>query len=245
MRLLNVHNLSFHEFYDEAPPYVTASHRWQKEPEATMEDVLQKHNTNSAGFQKVMGFTQSVRNHVTGMDWVWIDTCCIDQRNNPEVSEAVISMFRWYNNAQVCLAYLQDVEDPTDFDAFRQSEWFKRGWTLQELLAPRLVIFLTRDWEIIGHKGDKQRKRIPTGPSLELHIAQATGIPAQVLSDYQQSYNFPIDDRLKWMEGRSTKRPEDTSYCLFGMFDVSIPVLYGEGKEKARQRLLDEIERQE
>ena len=88
--------------------------------------------------------------------WVWIDTCCIDRSSSTELSEAINSMFGWYSRAEECYAFLSDVrcsiESEIVPETFSGSSWFLRGWTLQELIAPAHVIFLSQDWDIIGCK---------------------------------------------------------------------------------------------
>jgi len=94
-------------------------------------------------------------------------------------------MFRWYQNADVCYAYLEDVDvspDPLHKDQksnadllsqFKSSKWFTRGWTLQELIAPAIVIFYSSHWSKIGTR-DTLRKTISvcTGIAPELFRSQ-------------------------------------------------------------------------
>lgn len=109
-----------------------------------------------------------------GYQYVWIDTCCIDKSNSVELQEAINSMFRWYQNADICYAFLADVpagDDPhKDGSAFSSSRWFSRGWTLQELLAPLNFRFYDAEWQCMGTKGD-----------LCDVVEQITGIPASIL----------------------------------------------------------------
>ncbi|KAF2170980.1 hypothetical protein M409DRAFT_63982 [Zasmidium cellare ATCC 36951] len=149
MRLLNIRTLELREFrVGGLPKYVIASHRWITDQEAKYKDVQERQNTDTLGYLKVKGFAQYVQNNIPEVGWLWIDTCCIDKSSSQEVSEAINSMFRWYSEAEVCLAYLSDV-DTLDVEDFILSEWFTRGWTLQELLAPSMVVFLAKDWRII------------------------------------------------------------------------------------------------
>ena len=157
------------------------------------------------------------------------------------LSEAIISLFRWYYNAVKCYVYLADVSRPA-LDAngestqifwestFRKSKWFTRGWTLQELLAPAFVDFYSKGWE---HLGDKR--------SLERHIHEATGIPIKALQGGLLS-SFSIEERLLWAKDRKTTREEDKAYSLLGIFNVQMPSLYGEGRENAFRRLWKEID---
>ena len=242
MRLLNVHSFEFEVFYSAVPKYVIASHRWS-EDEAAIKDVVKRRNTSSTGYRKVQGYVEYVKKAVPGVDWLWIDTVCINQDSSLEVSEAVNSMFRYYRGAELCIAYLADVTTTSeDLNEFRSSQWFSRGWTLQEMLAPKTVLFVTRKWQVIGHKGTRQSAlQTNFGPSLENTIFAVTGIPETVLDDYSYSKAFSAQQKLEWVSDRMTTRPEDLAYCLLGMFDVTMPIMYGEGRDKARKRLLAEI----
>ncbi|KAK3641344.1 hypothetical protein LTR56_011372 [Elasticomyces elasticus] len=243
MRLLNVDNLDFKEFRDEdAPPYVAASHRWLNDGETTYQDA--KHRRSSAGYQKVEAFAKYIRKELAPIRWLWIDTACINKESAAELSEAINSMFEWYRGAQICLAYLADVNSVS---TIASSVWWKRGWTLQELLAPRLVLFVTKEWHVIGHKGCSTCGECQPilGSNLEKSISGITRIPEPVLHDHQASHTLSVHEKLKWMEGRETSRPEDMSYALFGILDVTLPVIYGERYKGARERLLAAIRERE
>ncbi|KAM0719563.1 hypothetical protein Q7P37_003693 [Cladosporium fusiforme] len=248
MRLLNVDSLKLLEFReDEKPSYVAASHRWLAETEATFQDVQDRRDTNGEGYRKIEAFAKYIRNNMSHVKWLWIDTCCINKDSTAELSEAINSMFEWYRDAELCLAYLADVDTAEDWCSFEKSEWFKRGWTLQELLAPRIVVFVTKGWQIIGHKGgcapeDLQRL---IGCDLSEKIARMTGIPDSVLHDFEASVNMSVDDKLKWMEGRTTTRQEDMSYALYGIVGVTLGANYGERYEGARQRLLAAVQQRD
>ena len=177
-----------------------------------------------------------------GIHYFWVDTCCIDKANNSELAEAIISMFRWYRDAAKCYVFLSDVlrttADSEDWSqqlpwesAFRKSRWFTRGWTLQELLAPTSVEFFSREGERLGDK-----------KTLEQQIHQITNIPITALQGTSLSA-FPVEERMSWAENRETKKAEDKAYSLLGFFDISMPVLYGEGEEKALGRLREEVYR--
>lgn len=152
-------------------------------------------------------------------------SCCIDKSSTAELSEAINSMFRWYRTAAICYAYLSDVSHLTDLE---QSRWFTRGWTLQELLAPKDVRFYSSHWKLLGSKLQMSDR-----------LWEKTGIEPEVLSTGVFDH-VSIAMRMSWAAGRKTTRVEDAAYCLMGMFDVNMPLLYGEGK-KSFLRLQEEI----
>ncbi|WPH04423.1 Hypothetical protein R9X50_00731400 [Acrodontium crateriforme] len=248
MRLLNVHNFKFTEFRDDnRPNYVIASHRWFDGCEATFQDVRDGYNCDKAGYDKIKAFAEYVRKNVQSVEWLWIDTCCINKDSAAELSEAINLMFDWYRNAELCIAYLADVESTDDRSRFERSEWFERGWTLQELLAPRMVIFVTKSWQVIGNRGGSTLDKIELlmGPNLETEIARITRIPEDALQTFDPGRRWTVDERLRWMDGRKTTREEDMFYALYGIFGVTPGANYGERRDGAKQRLLAAINHQE
>lgn len=170
-----------------------------------------------------------------------MDTCCIDKTNAVELQEAINSMFRWYRDATKCYVYLSDVSRAridlaNGFNErwksmFQESDWFRRGWTLQELIAPASVDFFSKEGELLGSKA-----------SLEGHICEVTGIPPSALRGSPLS-DFSVAERLSWATSRETFRQEDKAYSLLGIFDINMPLIYSEGKDKAIQRLREEIDK--
>jgi hypothetical protein len=171
--------------------------------------------------------------HAASDSWkyVWVDTCCIDKSSSAELSESINSMYRWYQNARKCYAYLFDVHDSlvTEESAFARSEWFKRGWTLQELIAPRVVEFYNSEWVLLGTKYTFQET-----------IRNVTGIDGGLLTGAAHFRDFSVATRMSWASSRKTTRIEDVAYSLLGLFNVNMPMLYGEGKN-AFIRLQEEI----
>ncbi|KAI6019383.1 hypothetical protein PISMIDRAFT_616401 [Pisolithus microcarpus 441] len=227
------------ELDDETTSYAILSHRWGVEvgyEEMTglmkMEERKRDEVRQRAGYQKIIESCEQAKKD--GYVWLWVDTCCIDKRSSAELSEAINSMYRWYKNARVCYAYLNDVGESTfptkkDDNKFAESngwpEWFGRGWTLQELIAPQEVKFFNKDWV---HIGNKQR--------LASTLEDITGIPRGVLTSGLAGKGLSVAEIMSWAANRETTRVEDRAYSLMGLFGVNMPMLYGEGK-KAFQRL--------
>ncbi|PTB66973.1 ankyrin, partial [Trichoderma citrinoviride] len=225
MRLLNTSTLEPQEFdYGNIPPYAILSHRWGKE-EITLQE-LEQGVTTKEGFKKVRKCCKRAKRD--GFDYAWIDTCCINKTSSAELSEAINSMYLWYYQADRCYAYLVDVPSKCMIE---DSEWFTRGWTLQELLAPSEVHFVDEHWNDLG-----------TRTELQGTISKCTGIPINILSGDDELESASIAQRMSWAAKRKTQRLEDRAYCLMGIFGINMPLLYGEG-ERAFIRLQQEIMR--
>jgi len=195
---------------------------------------------SKSGYDKIRFCGEQARHD--GLQYFWIDTCCIDKSSSTELQEAINSMYRWYRDAAKCYVYLADVPRlALDADvnssqlpwesSFRKSRWFTRGWTLQELVAPASVEFFSKEGEQLGNKR-----------SLERYIHEVTGIPVKTLRGSSLS-DFSVPERMSWAEKRETTRKEDKAYSLLGIFDVYMPLIYGEGRENAFKRLRDEIDK--
>jgi hypothetical protein len=233
------------------PPYAILSHTWgADDEEVTFKDITDGvgKGKNKAGYKKIRFCgTQAASD---GLQFFWVDTCCIDKSSSAELSEAINSMFSWYQNAARCYVYLPDVsiggsigkdfigKDSTRNDlssqrtwelAFQRTRWFTRGWTLQELIAPTSVEFFSVEGEQLGDRN-----------SLVQEIHKITGISVQALQGSPLT-QFSIDERMLWAAQRQTKREEDAAYSLLGIFNIHMPLIYGEGREKALIRLQKEI----
>ncbi|KAF9455381.1 heterokaryon incompatibility protein-domain-containing protein [Collybia nuda] len=231
MRLLNANTHELIEFQSNIPPYAILSHVWQWE-EITFQDIANMDKAKYLkGWEKIVGACDTAKKD--GFEYIWIDTCCINKESSAELSEAINSMYAWYRGAHICYAYLWDV--PSDGDhgnprsLFAMSVWFTRGWTLQELIAPSRVAFYGQDWVNIGTKA-----------TLQEVISSVTGINGQVIIGGLALNEVPIAVRMSWAAKRNTTREEDVAYSLMGIFDVNMPLLYGEGG-KAFTRLQHEI----
>ncbi|KAK5634087.1 hypothetical protein RRF57_009801 [Xylaria bambusicola] len=237
MRLLqyNDGDLSLTTFFADKIPqkYAILSHTWGAE-----EICKKKTYGKKAGYNKIRFCGEQARRD--GLQYFWVDTCCIDKSSSAELTEAINSMFRWYRESTKCYVYLSDVSTKkrkeidclskyTWEPAFRSSRWFTRGWTLQELLAPESVEFFSEEGKLLGDKS-----------TLEGHICEIARVPAKALRGSTLS-DFSITSRMSWAERRETTREEDQAYSLLGIFDVYMPLIYGEGKEHAFKRLREAI----
>jgi hypothetical protein len=228
MRLLNTKTRELESFFGKpAPAYAIFSHTW-REGEVTFEEFDSIEAKKKPGYLKIK--QACLQAEKDGLGWIWIDTCGIDKRSSAELSEAINSMFRWYQKADVCYAFLDDIHLVEQFD---QARWFSRGWTLQELIAPREVRFFNSKWEFIGERSD-----------LASRIKSVTGINMKALRSLRLDYlrSISIAKRMSWAADRHTTRDEDLAYCLMGLFNVNMPLLYGEGWNAFR-RLQEEIMR--
>jgi hypothetical protein len=238
MRLLKVEsggNFSLVQLErDKMQPYAVLSHVWgETDQELTFKDIMDKTGKQKAGYEKIDFCAKQAEEDK--IQYIWVDTCCIDKSSSAELSEAINSMYHWYENATKCYAYLSDVSYPertsrgqgTPVD-FPTSRWFERGWTLQELIAPQDVVFYSKEWRLIGTKS-----------TLARDLQKITGIDGRVLEGAHPSL-CSVADRMSWAAKRKTTREEDVAYSLLGIFDVNMPLLYGE-RGKAFIRLQEEI----
>ncbi|KAH8817020.1 heterokaryon incompatibility protein-domain-containing protein [Xylogone sp. PMI_703] len=224
MRLLNSSTHKFKEFMaDNAiPPYAILSHTWGDD-EISFEDwysLSLPEIESKEGFEKLKYCLDQAS--LDKIEWLWIDTCCIDKRSSAELSEAINTMFRWYQNAHVGYVYLvdftSDVNQSTIKEQLHRCRWFTRGWCLQELIAPKNLIFYSKDWRPLGTKFEL----------CEL-ISSITSIDKTFLlgGDLETA---SVAKKMSWAARRETTRIEDTAYCLLGIFGVHMPLIYGEGK---------------
>lgn len=223
MRLIKTTTLELEEFIEsQIPKYAILSHTWGNE-EVTLQEWRNRKKWSSnissrEGYQKILDCCKRARRDC--LDYVWVDTCCIDKTSSAELTESINSMFRWYSQAKVCYAYLIDfdVSASSFHDGAKDCRWFTRGWTLQELIAPSKVEFYDKNGQYQGGRDFKYET-----------LAAITGIDADVLAGYESPYKYSVAIRMSWAASRQTTRPEDTAYCLLGLFDVSLPLIYGEG----------------
>ncbi|KAK1832977.1 heterokaryon incompatibility protein-domain-containing protein [Podospora conica] len=262
MWLINTATLSLEYFLSEqAPPYAILSHTWG-DGEVSLAEFQRLDDQTKAkpGFEKIEKTCELAK--ADGITHVWIDTCCIDKTSSAELSEAINSMYSYYSNAKVCFAYLSDwdpdigwqdlipifrekttdskssgseseSESESEFESGIPLRWFTRGWTLQELIAPSDIRFFDSTWSFRGTKTEDHVLR---------HVSRITGIDRAVLSDGSEDrlHSTCLAQRMSWASSRTTTRTEDIAYCLLGIFQINMPLLYGEG-DRAFIRLQEEI----
>jgi hypothetical protein len=230
MRLMKARELvetgciSFEEFYSDIPQYAILSHTWDEKQEVTLQECNHASSKSKSGYKKVRKTCELALGD--DLEYVWVDTCCIDKTSSAELTEAINSMFLWYQKASACYVHLADKITGSPLVNCR---WFTRGWTLQELIAPGSMTFFSRNWVPIGTK-----------KGLLKQLATITRIDMDILS-----HNVPVSSacmakRLSWAANRKTTRVEDMAYCLLGICDINMPMLYGEG-QAAFRRLQEEI----
>ncbi|KAK4205078.1 heterokaryon incompatibility protein-domain-containing protein [Triangularia verruculosa] len=249
MWLLNTTTLDLESFSDnDLPPYAILSHTWGPPSEEVTFVEMQGPRERLArkeGFVKINDFCRLASQR--GYKYGWVDTCCIDKRNSADLSEAINSMYRYYYESGECLVYLSDTIPLDDWrdplidwgdlsnaelaDALGSCRWFTRGWTLQELVAPTVRSFFDVEWRPIMNR------------HLLVVLSAITGIGDACLLFRDNVHKVSISERMSWASRRQTTRSEDVAYSLMGIFNICMPVLYGEGGKKAFRRLQKEIMR--
>ncbi|KAG4284445.1 hypothetical protein FPRO06_08824 [Fusarium proliferatum] len=255
MWLINTKTYKLENFVNPPCTYSILSHTWEGDEVLFHEMESLPHARSKAAWKKIELTCEASRQ--ANISHTWIDTCCIDKRSSAELSEAINSMFAWYQQSSVCYVYLSDLVFPCtpvdsvmpDTDEGRQladaafsklenemrtCRWFTRGWTLQELIAPNQVVFLDQHWNRIGSRARG------SDPRLIKILERLTGITSSVLEYKIDIATIPVAQKMSWAARRETTRVEDIAYCLLGIFDVNMPLLYGEGS-KSFFRLQEEI----
>ncbi|SPO01201.1 uncharacterized protein DNG_03948 [Cephalotrichum gorgonifer] len=232
MWLINCRTYGLEYFHSPLPSsYLILSHTWGS-GEVTFKDMADLEGAKQMiGFEKIRGTCEIGRSR--GFGYAWVDTCCIDKSSSAELTESINSMFRWYEDAGLCIAYLEDLPIGTlqaTEDELRPCRWFTRGWTLQELVAPHQVEFCDKDWNIRGNKSE-----------LNDVLHNITVIDKAVLSNTPGALDrASVAKKMSWAADRETTRIEDVAYSLMGIFKVNMPLIYGE-REDAFLRLQDMI----
>ncbi|KAF4852522.1 Vegetative incompatibility protein HET-E-1 [Colletotrichum siamense] len=237
MRLIDTKSLRVREFFNSnRPKYAILSHTWRGEEEVSLQEWMkwEEGDTNQkikieakSGFKKIKSACRLALSD--GHQYIWVDTNCIDKKSSAELSEAINSMFSWYRGSEICYAFLEDFPGDTLTKDISRCRWFTRGWTLQELLAPERLEFFDATWQSCGTKFSLCEK-----------LSKATGIDAKTFREPTSIGLTCVARKMSWASSRETTRVEDMAYCLLGLFDISMPLLYGEGIHAFR-RLQEEI----
>lgn len=237
MRLLNTRTLELSTIVPaKVPDYAILSHRWGL-GEVTFKDItgcpisdMNSPARQLIGFLKVEGACKLATKD--GYDWIWIDTCCIDKESSADVDKAINSMWTYYTKSNVCYVYMVDIPDYKAGRGigFQKSNWFTRGWTLQELIAPVSVQFYAKDWSLIGTKLERNEE-----------IAKITTIDSHLLAQNKSIDIYTTAERFSWAAHRQVTQEEDEAYSLLGLFQIHMPMLYGEGRARAFARLQEAI----
>lgn len=238
MWLIDTTTLRLEEIVDlQDCKYAILSHTWEKD-EVDFQEMLAESRParllKKSGFLKIKKTCEVAKEK--GYAYAWVDTCCIDKTSSAALSEAINSMFHWYKESSLCLAYLSDLKvnnfehaESKTSEFMKDCVWFTRGWTLQELLGPEELDFYDQEWKFRGSK-----------KTLRHELANITGIDTDILEDSELLPTIPVGRRMSWAAHRKTTRVEDIAYCLFGIFGVNMPMIYGEGKNSFL-RLQEEI----
>jgi hypothetical protein len=237
MRLVNTRTLELVTFSpQETPEYVILSHRWGLE-EVTFKDmtIYPSSDINSPtrklkGFLKIEGACKTAAS--ANYEWIWIDSCCIDKESSMDVDRSVKSMWNIYKDSDICFVYLADVPNYVAGcgPSFKESNWFTRGWTLQELIAPVYVEFYASDWSQIGTKLERYQE-----------IAEITMVDVDLIAQKRSIDSYTTAERFSWAAHRQTTQAEDEAYSLLGLFQVHMPLHYGEGRTRAFTRLQETL----
>ncbi|KAG2362239.1 hypothetical protein BDR07DRAFT_1357912 [Suillus spraguei] len=217
--------------------YAMLSHRWEgKEP--LLQDIQGKviYKLNPVGgITKLQSFCRVARD--LGYRWAWSDTCCIDRSNNVELQESVNSMFVWYHHSALTVVYLSDVPPWSTPGALAKSAWNTRGWTVQEFLAPKVILFYQRNWTpYLNDRSPNHKDSVMVMQELE----DATGIDRRAVVAFRPGMR-DARKKLQWASTRTTTLQEDIAYSLSGVFGIRLRVDYGEKKQNALGRLVQEI----
>jgi hypothetical protein len=165
------------------------------------------------GFAKLEMCSRIALDH--GLQYVWIDTCCIDKNSSAEISEAINSTFRYFAESELCIAYLDDLEDHTKDDYFlSRSTWFSESWTLPALVASGDLHYYSHNWKKLGSKA-----------SLSRQTSHVSGVTERVLVDPSALASICVSEKMSWAARRTTLRAEDRAYSLMGLFDINMPLL--------------------
>ncbi|KAF9479691.1 hypothetical protein BDN70DRAFT_921104 [Pholiota conissans] len=216
--------------------YAILSHKWLR---GTPGEITYDHwnkgllDPESAGYQKLAGFCSTAWKDY-GITLAWMDTVCINKDSSSELDESIRSMYAWYERADICIVYLSETQT---IPQIMDDTWFTRGWTLQELLAPKALKFYSMKWTRLAQDWPNDK----TNLEILYFVEYATKITPFELKHDTSNFRVSMSRGMQWAASRKVTREEDMAYALMGIFNVSISIAYGEGADRAFLRLLEEI----
>jgi hypothetical protein len=197
-------------------------------------ECMSDQSHHATDFVKLVKFCEAALR--CGCDFAWLDTGCINKQSSSELEESIRSMFSWYRNSHICIVHLSETTTPY---TMLKDAWFTRGWTLQELLAPKVIKFFSQSWRPLTAKRNDKISDAELGISFWKVISEITGIPEIQLLNFEPG-TINVRERMVWASKRQTTRIEDMAYCLIGIFNIPLSIAYGEG-QMAFHRLQVEI----
>ena len=171
-----------------------------------------------------------------GLQWAWSDTCCINKADHFVPEEALVAMFKWYQGSDLTIVFLFDVLSPSRRGDLMRSIWNSQALTFPVYLASKVVRFYTKDWKLYMNRDIPNHKE---SPEIISEMEEATGVSAQALMALRPGLD-KIREKLYLASTRRTTLVEDVAYSLFGIFSMSLPVVYGEG-DQALGRVLAQV----
>ncbi|KAF8549449.1 hypothetical protein OG21DRAFT_1447848 [Imleria badia] len=219
--------------------WIMFSHTWEgKEPtfkDVNLVDSLWKLDESPLN-DKLRQFCTTASED--GYRWAWSDTCCIDKATSAILSQSLISMYSWYEEAAETLVYLADVMSSAELGdlALTKSRWMTRAWTLQELLASKVIRFYNREWKLYLNDTHANHKE---SPEIKQELATAMGVAPEAITSFQPE-DLGVREKLRLASTRNATVEEDVAYSLIGIFASDIVPRYGLGKT-ALGHLLENI----
>ena len=205
--------------------YGMFSHKWEDD-EPLLEQVIRMvvyELEASPTHDKLKMFCKIVQD--AGLQWAWSDTCCINKADDFVLEEALVAMFKWYQESALTIVFLFDVLSPSRCGDLMRSIWNTQAWTLQAYHASKVVRFYTKDWKLYMNLDIPNHKE---SPEIISEMEEAMGISPQALMGLRPGLDG-IREKLCLASTRRATPVEDAAYSLLGIFSMSLPVVYGEG----------------
>ncbi|KAI6095815.1 hypothetical protein F5141DRAFT_1265501 [Pisolithus sp. B1] len=217
--------------------YVMFSHVWQGN-EPSFQEVNAVKSVwdlpETPPNEKLRSFCKKTRE--LGYKWAWSDTCCIDKSTSSTLDQSLTSMYKWYADSAATLVFLADAVHPSKPGDLTRSLWMTRAWTLQELLAPKVIFFYDSRWKpYLNIFGENHKQSV----DIMQELADAIKISHRTITTFSPD-DLAIREKLRLASTRNATYVEDIAYSLIGIFKSDIRPHYGEGAN-ALGHLLEEI----